>query len=403
MDLAGGCSAKKKIKMKELKCDAIGLNTNTILIIKLPVLRIMSRSFFLAMAILTLPSIGSFLRGSSSDPVTDSEAASLEMLPLLFRDLFDEGLLKEGHKGLIITSGIVDLVDDLRILSDNDIDLIIESDLDRQNSVADDSLDVVFTSSFKDTKFIDRVLKIGGIAVTQLGNDPSDEFQPHLNYKIVYLRRFDSTVVAMRKVGLMDDGLVNSSQKGRLCGVTPEAKKEALKGLEDVLLEPPRRALARLIDQSKKIKFLPDLLGDSLESYEHRIFISDERNGAVEWFNENYPKRDQEFETYNLEIEMRDMERVDKNVVPVAIGISDWLTKNVREDDFVVMKAEAQVVEEMIEEKTICLVDELFLECRNQWQDGNSKRAYWQCLTLYGRLRDDGVAVHQWWTRPTNK
>ncbi|KAK9266170.1 hypothetical protein L1049_000017 [Liquidambar formosana] len=84
------------------------------------------------------------------------------------------------------------------------------------------------------------------------------------------------------------------------------------------------------------------------------------------------------------------------------IGISDWLKKNVREDEYVVMKAEAELVEDMIKAKAICLVDELFLDCKNQWQDGKkknkkSRRAYWECLALYGRLRDEGVAVHQWW------
>ncbi|KAL0454356.1 UNVERIFIED_CONTAM: hypothetical protein Slati_0774800 [Sesamum latifolium] len=75
--------------------------------------------------------------------------------------------------------------------------------------------------------------------------------------------------------------------------------------------------------------------------------------------------------------------------------------KKVRHEDYVVMKAEAQLVEEMLKTKALCLVDELFLECDNQWQDGDeengSKRAYWQCLALYGKVRDEGIAVHQWW------
>jgi hypothetical protein len=65
------------------------------------------------------------------------------------------------------------------------------------------------------------------------------------------------------------------------------------------------------------------------------------------------------------------------------------------------MKAEANVVEEMMRKKTICLVDELFLQCDNEWwqtrRRKKSGRAYWECLALYGRLRDEGVAVHQWW------
>ena len=69
------------------------------------------------------------------------------------------------------------------------------------------------------------------------------------------------------------------------------------------------------------------------------------------------------------------------------------------EEGYVVMKSETEVVEEMMRSKAIMLVDELFLECKPQ--QGNRKRkngrAYWECLALYGKLRDEGVAVHQWW------
>lgn len=42
-----------------------------------------------------------------------------------------------------------------------------------------------------------------------------------------------------------------------------------------------------------------------------------------------------------------------------------------------------------------------FLECKHQGvkkgDKKKSRRAYWECLSLYGMLRDEGVAVHQWW------
>ena len=39
--------------------------------------------------------------------------------------------------------------------------------------------------------------------VIHLGDDFSSDFQQQsLNYKIIYLRRFNSTVIAMRKIGL---------------------------------------------------------------------------------------------------------------------------------------------------------------------------------------------------------
>lgn len=406
MDLALGNRAKNKMNMKEMtNGKEIGVNYDSLVIIKVPdslVLRVISRSLLLAIFIITLPFIGSIFGDLSSD-VYDSgnvfDITGFESFPVVFQDLADEGLLKMGNKGLILSSGIGDQVADFRFLYDNDIDLVIESDFNCQGSVPNEAFDVVFVSSFQGTnKFIDRILRVGGIVVMQLSNDPSNEFRQDSNYKIVYLRRFDVTVVAMRKTGLMD-GLQNSQTKRRLYGVTPEAKIDALKGLEDVWLEPPRRALA---NQWKNFKFLPDLMGDSLDNYPRRVFITDDKSGSVQWFKENYPTRNQEFEIYGLEMEMNNKKNGGRGLLSTkvrsTIGISDWMLKNVGEEDYVVMKAEAEMVEEMMNEKTISLVDELFLECKNQWQDGTkSTRPYWQCLALYGKLRDEGIAVHQWW------
>lgn len=77
------------------------------------------------------------------------------------------------------------------------------------------------------------------------------------------------------------------------------------------------------------------------------------------------------------------------------------MKKNVKKE-YVVKKVESEVAEEMIEKKAVCLVDEMFLECNNQWQDegkkknDKSQRAYLECMTLYERLGDEGVPVHQW-------
>lgn len=406
MDLAPAYRAKSKIKMDEFESENgyNDLNTPSIVIIKLPVMCIVARSLFLVMVIITVPFILSIARDPSNDIYNSDielEPFGFESLPLLFQDLADEGLLKRGDKGLIVSARVGDFAGNLEFLSQNDIDYVVESDLDGQSSVPNEMFDFVFASSFGDnTGFIDRVVKVDGIVVLQLSNNPSDEFQKHPNYKIVYLRRFDSTFVAMKKIDLAVDGYLNFPIKRRLFGFTTEAKSRALASLEDVFLEPPRKKMAKL----RKIKFLPDLLGDSLESYRRRIFITDEKNEALKWFDENYPTRSKDFEIYNLEIEMYDLGRLSKMEAPPVIDVSDWLVKNVKEEDYVVMKAEAQVVEEMMKRTTVNLVDELFLECKNQWEDdvslreNTSKRAYWQCLALYGRLRDEGIAVHQWWS-----
>lgn len=380
----------------------VALNPDALLIIKLPdarVLRIMSRSLFLAVVLVTMASFGSVMRGSYNAPNdsygVDSDWGDFSMLPSLIHDLSDEGLLRKGDKGLIVSSGYGDLVEDMdfEFLNEREIEWVIGSGSDPMKSIPNESFDFAIGSSFRNAKFIDRVLKTGGIMVIPLSNDPSNELLHPINYGIVYLRRFESTVVAMRK-----NGIARSSRKAEIiCGTTPEAKRAALKNLEDALLEPPRGAFVE--SSMRKMKFLPDLMGDSLESYPRRVFISDDRNNSEEWFRKNYPVKNQRFNFYRINL-----------VTAVGseeegVGASNWLRNTVKEEDYVVMKADVELVEELVRKKTICLIDELFLECKSQWDEGGEEeeenrpkpRAYWQCLELHGRLREEGVAVHQWW------
>jgi hypothetical protein len=377
-------------KMKHMRSGRMGSNSNTLLVIQLPhsrVLSVLSRSVFLVLVILTLPCIVSILRGSPSESNNGSDIINSKLLNLLFRHLAGEGLLRKGDKALIIvspgsTAGMIH--QNLQLWQNNAIEVVMDYDLKGQSSIPDETFDFVFTSSFSDTKFVNRVLKVGGIVAVPLSKNPSNGFRKHSNYRIVYLCRYNSTIMAMRKV------MPLTKRRRRVCQMASEAKKAMLENLEDVLLEPPTTKYL------KKIKFLPDLLGDNLEGYKRRVFIDvGLAEGATEWFHQNYPKRNQEFEVYNLVAVAEERSTV--------VDVSDWLVKNVKEEEYVVMKAEAEVVEEMINRRTICLVDEVFLECRNHWWPGGgdkyykSKRAYWECLALYGRLRDEGVAVHQWW------
>ncbi|XP_052484920.1 uncharacterized protein LOC105795109 [Gossypium raimondii] len=387
MEMGGGRSRPKPHSYNQLQSSRISLNPDTLLIIKLPdprFLLVLSRSLFLATVIITLPCIRSFLKGPSS-PVFNamefhqsSGCISLDYWNLLWGDFVNEGLIKKGQKALILNSFIesMDDVDDddegSMFINNGDLDLVIEPDFHRQSSLPNDEFDFVFVSGSIDSKFVDRLVKIGGIVAMQLGDEISTGYQKQSDYIIVYLKKYHSTIVAMKKLGSKNH-LLGSSAKRKLFQLTTEAKKAALSGLEDVLFEPPRKAWAKSHSYLKKINFLPDLLGDSLENYPRRVFIDvgssnddDDKNIVMKWFEENYPKRNQEFEVYSIE-------------ATASIDVSDWLMMNVREEDYVVMKAEAEVVEKMIERKTIGLVDELFFECNNQW------------------LRDEGVAVHQWW------
>lgn len=373
--------------MKHLHGGRMGLNSNTLWVIRLPhsmVLCILSRSLFLALVIiLTSPCI---FRGP--EPNNGSED-----LNLLFRDLASEGLLRKGDKALILSSGIV------RMVHHYNASYVMDSDLEGQRSIPDETFDFVFTFtslSFGDTlKVVNRVMKIGGILAILLNNEPPSPngFRKQSNYRILHSWRYNnSTIMVFRKV-------IPFNEQRRLC--KSNAMNFIQGGLEGVLLEPPRRTRWRSTQYKKKIKFLPDLLGDNLESYKRRVFIVvglPEKNVAfIEWFQQNYPKRNQEFEVYNFVLvpNKEDPRRL-------RVDFSDWLMNNVTEEVFVVMKADAEVVEKMIERRTICLVDELFLECKNHWWRQNrerykSKRPYWECVALYGRLLDEGVAVHQWW------
>lgn len=403
MDLVHGFRAKNQYKMTHLNGANLAPDCDSQLVIQLPksrFLRVVSRSLFLAVAILTLPCLGSLMKSPHSRSQFNalefgvaSDMSNLQSMNFLFYDLSHEGLLKKGDKALVVSSGIGQLGENLQFLDDNEIDFALESDVESQSLIPDRTFDFALVSGSADLEFVDRVVKIGGILAVQLGNDPSNAFTEPSNYKIVYMRRYDCTVVAMRKVAL-DIQLTISSTKRRLCNLALEAKKATLKGLEDVLLEPPRRALIRSGEYLKKIKYLPELLGDSLQDYNRRNFITvgsrEDGRGMVEWFHQNYPAQNQHFEVHHLET----------GSVGARTDVSDWLTQNVREEEYVVMKAGAEVAEELIRKRVIHLVDEMLLECSSQWgyrKANKSKRAYWECLALYGRLRDAGVAVHQWW------
>ncbi|XP_073030605.1 uncharacterized protein [Primulina eburnea] len=409
MDKLGRGYRAKNIGYDSNKLNGVGfgLNSPTILVIRLPesrVLRIMSRSMFVAMVILALPTLGSMIRASSNgalyekggDLVIDS---GFKILPILFRDLLDEGLIKKGHRGLILGAGIGEIEDDFEFLKDAGIDLLTGVNLHHKKVVENRLFDFVFALSFNGIQVFDGVVKDGGLVISPLGDEHSTELRLLRNYKIVYLRRLENTVVVMRKNRGSSNRRENPPVDQVLSGVTVNEKKAAMKGLEDAYLEPPRReALLRKSSfTSRKIKFLPDLLKDSLDEYPRRVFISDD-SSALDWFYKNYPMRDQEFEVYDLDI-VRNSE-LSEGVLIQGTEVSTWLTKNLECDDYVVMKAEADLVEEMLKEGTLYLVDELFLECNNQWQDGEvngNKRAYWQCLALYGKVKDEGIAVHQWW------
>lgn len=317
-------------------------------------------------------------------------------LPMLFRDLANVGLIKPGDRAVLIERTYPAQIN---IFQEIDMEIISEMGDEKSRAIPESSLDFIFANSFTSTaSFIDLTLKIGGVVTVRLSSEPSNSFRVPPNFHIVYFRRFDdATVVAMRKVSQLVHGSIKvlkpPTSRRLLASADTNAKRIALKDLEDVLLEPPPKA-TKLHKYLRNTKYLPDLLGDTLDEYPRRVFIDVGPLGddsGSEWFERHYPTRNLTFEKYHVEMVATE----------AAMGMSEWLRTNVREEEYVVMKAEAEVVEELVANEAIFLVDELFLECKHQSLRGKktnkSKRAYWECLALYGKLRDEGVAVHQWW------
>ncbi|XP_015072859.1 uncharacterized protein LOC107017096 [Solanum pennellii] len=405
----------KKDKMKGTHMDALGFYNDThLVVIKLNhlwILRLISQIAILWLVILSFPWINTVIRGLTSSyglinvtkgdyTMANYNSIKLEVLPLIFHDLANEGLLKTRDKSLFITNGNEEVIYNSQVTSDYYMDLISLSDLARKDETYDFAL--IPYDSFKSLDFIDRAMNIGGIVVVQLINDnPMITYSQQSNYKVVYVRKFDSTILAMRKTSSFTSIESATTQHHRkLFNFDPNAKEDALKKLEDVLLEPPRASSGKSSRYLKKTRYLPELMNIPLESYPRRVFIDvglqdkNEKSGDSSWFSKNYPTRNTKFEIFKIEA-------VTKESSAPLIEMSDWLEKNVKENEYVVMKAEAEVVEEMVRNKAIKLVDELFLECKHQGvkkgDKKKSRRAYWECLSLYGMLRDEGVAVHQWW------
>lgn len=362
-------------------------------------LRVIARSVFLAVAIFSFPLLGSIM-GSSDHNSRDYHALGAVdesfFVPVLFGDLSNLGLIRSGNRAAFV--GEVGSLH-AQVLEEMKMDLVSEFDTQLQKSIPDDTFDFVFADGFATVAdFIERVLKTGGIMAVQMNDDVSGSFRVPPYYKIVYLRQFQATIVVMKKMGRPALQLQAPNEKRRLCGVASEAMKIAISGLEELLLEPPQLNSMEIYNFLGRVNYLPDLMGDSLDGYPRRIFVNlclpghaGGGDSGTGWFKQHYPTKSREFEIYNVEARW--------DSTPETAGASDWLWRNVREDEYVVAKADADVVEEMVKSRAICLVDELFLECKQQEQNGKvGKRAYWECLALLGHLRGEGIAVHQWWS-----
>ncbi|XP_019175344.1 PREDICTED: uncharacterized protein LOC109170607 isoform X2 [Ipomoea nil] len=407
MDPLLGFQPKHQDKTKILQIDGGDAHFLVIRLCNSWILKLLG-AVILALVIVSFPWVRT-MTGESwpnlHEPRNISDPISVDLLPGVFHDLANEGLLRHGDRALFVSNeeGICGC----RVISDYNMDLVSVSDIQRQRLIPEETYDFAFAHGLTETSdFVNRGVKVGGFVVVQLTDNPAVGFQKPGNSRIVYLRKFESAmIVTMKKTG------TNSTpNRRRLLGIESEARVAALKNLEDVLLEPPRAASGKSTSYSKRTRYLPDLMGVSLESYPRRVFIyatlrdnndasTSTSTSASAWFTKNYPLGNSKFEIFQVEAVAEASGSGGGGEVP-GVSMSDWVGKNVEEKDYVVMKTEVEVAEEMMRSRAIRLVDELFLECKHQGiKKGGDKnrRAYWECLALYGSLRDQGVAVHQWW------
>ncbi|KAL5982373.1 hypothetical protein ACLOJK_016444 [Asimina triloba] len=383
------------------------------LIIKLPGWRVwlvLSRLALLAAAILTFPWARSVVR--SPEPYYPRAAPSESIddsfyLQMLLEDLSEVGLLRSGDRALFVGEAgrrCQQLVEE-----DENMDLIsilLDDELHGSNAL-NETCDFAFADGFSTAELLSHALKTGGVMAVRMSGDPLASFWVPLNFKIVYIRQFDATVIAMRKTGSATEATLQSSSKRRLCGADLDVgKAKLISELEEAPLEPPTpransaESGAYVVDGTR---YLPELTGDPLDGYPRRVFVEVGPAGGdgAGWFEQHYPKKEQVFDAYQVGT----TKEGELAAGAGSWGISGWLAMNVREEEYVVMKADADAVEEMVKSRAICLVDELFMECNHhhQGQDGKDggdrgrRRAYWECLALLGKLRGAGIAVHQWW------
>lgn len=371
------------------------------LVIPLPdprLVRLLARSVLLAAVLLSLPWLRSSLLTDSAAEIAShgSNSANDELfyLPKLLQDMKAYGLIQPQRRSLFVGNPGIHAA----LLLRNGVSCLPERKISQIGGTQ--SLDFVFlvAGGFNDAhfRFIDPAIRVGGVAAFRLGTHPVKPFNLPANYRMIYIQNIGRTIIAVKK--LYHDNAGGGKPERRLLSDS-EAKEDAIQALEDALLEPPVMKKHR-----KRIRYLPELIGESLDKYPRRVFVdmgSPGRVGADDWFWQKYPRRNKEFEIV----------RVDLVDFPAATAggsgvVGEWLRRNVRKEEYVVVKAEAEIVEEMVKAEAIDLVDELILECRSDWENGEAEddedgkwrnRAYWECLALFGKLRGSGVAVHQWW------
>uniref|UniRef100_I1QC99 DUF7870 domain-containing protein n=1 Tax=Oryza glaberrima TaxID=4538 RepID=I1QC99_ORYGL len=356
-------------------------------------LRLVARAALLAVVVLSLVS----LRLALSPATAVGDDGEL-YLPVLLAEVSDRGYLRHGSRSVFVG----DAGSWAPFLERHHVAVFRAGKL---RELADESVDaVLFDGDAVQLGAVNRVLKLGGVAAG-FATSGSSTLQLPDNYRAVFAHRSEAAIAfAVEKTTPpTTSAAVTASPVGphrKLLALPGSKKDDALAGLEAVLLEPPQRQHRRIIRRLRP-RYLPELTGDSLEGYRRRTFIDVAPSrggggggGAASWFKKHYPRGKRVFDMVRLDA----ADATEPAASSSAAGIAEWLEGNVREEDYVVVKAGVEAVEEILRRRAaVRRVDELFLDCDAGAGADAARRPYWECLALYGRLRDHGVAVHQWW------
>ncbi|VVB12817.1 unnamed protein product [Arabis nemorensis] len=281
---------------------------------------------------------------------------------------------------------------------------------------------------------------------------------------------FDSSMPHIREFVIQKYSEIDVHHRknsGGKCWI-PGYKRDLVRDAEPILKEEPLKPWITLKRNIKNIKYLPSMVDIRFKSRYVYVDVGARSYGSSigSWFKKEYPKQNKTFDVFAIEADKTFYEeyKIKKKVqlLPYAAWVrnetlsfeinhdpgkeveakakgrgmgriqpviknsgddsagevnliqgfdfADWLKKNVRERDFVVMKMDVEgtefdLIPRLIKTGAICLIDELFLECHyNRWQrccpgqrSQKYNKTYNQCLELFTSLRQSGVLVHQWW------
>lgn len=159
-------------------------------------IRVITRSVLLAFALLSFPW---FPNGFTTVPKPDPKWVDNPfLLPMLIADLKREGLFTPNCRAVFLG----DPGSRVSFLRRNRIDPIRLIGYAKRVGIG--SVDFVLAADGVKGEgwfgLVDRAVRVGGVVVVRFGSDLKSCIHLPANYRVAYVRRFGSTVVAVKKV-----------------------------------------------------------------------------------------------------------------------------------------------------------------------------------------------------------